>query len=560
MRFTINPITDEFDIVGLGSGVFDETLTGNSGGPVAPDGSGNINVLGDNASGLNTVGNGSPNTLTIFGLASTTTQIGTTRYATNAEAAAQTIGNAALTPSNITSMFSVNPLPATQGGTGRISPAAHSLLITNGSSAFTILGTAGNGQIPIGSLGSDPVLANITSSDLSITITNGPGTIDLSVAAGTHVVETLTGDSGGAISPTAGNINTLGTGSITIAGSGSTLTTQLTGLTNHSLLVGAGTATITNLGVATNGQLPIGSTGADPVLATLTAGTGISITNGAGTISIATNGASTVNTLTGNTGGAISPTGGNINTLGTGSITVAGSGSTLTTQLTGLTNHNVLIGAGTATITNVSPSATSGVPLISQGAAADPTFGTAVVAGGGTGSVSFNINGAIYSNTTTTGVLQAATLTSGQLLIGGTTTPAAATLTAGTGISITNGNNSITINSSGGGITWVNVTGTTQTVATGNGYLSNNAGTITFTLPASSTIGDYFRIAGVQGLWTIAQNAGQQILYGNMSTTVGVTGSITSTNAGDCMEFVATNTSASSVWRVITSLGNFTVA
>ena len=58
-------------------------------------------------------------------------------------------------------------------------------------------------------------------------------------------------------------------------------------LTDHSLLVGSGTDPITALGAATNGQLPIGSTGNDPVLATLTSGDGISITNGAGSITIA---------------------------------------------------------------------------------------------------------------------------------------------------------------------------------------------------------------------------------------------------------------------------------
>ena len=61
-------------------------------------------------------------------------------------------------------------------------------------------------------------------------------------------------------------------------------------LTNHGLLVGAGTAAITQLADATNGQLPIGSTGADPVLATITAGTGISVANGAGTITISASG------------------------------------------------------------------------------------------------------------------------------------------------------------------------------------------------------------------------------------------------------------------------------
>ena len=81
-------------------------------------------------------------------------------------------------------------------------------------------------------------------------------------------------------------------------------------------------------------------------------------------------------TLTGNSGGAVpADASGNINTLGTGSITVVGSPgtNTLTAQLTGLTNHNVLVGAGTATITKVPPS-TAGFVLTSNGPAADPSF------------------------------------------------------------------------------------------------------------------------------------------------------------------------------------------
>jgi len=58
-------------------------------------------------------------------------------------------------------------------------------------------------------------------------------------------------------------------------------------LTDHGLLLGSGTDAITPLGVATNGQLPIGSTGVDPVLATLT-GTAnqITVTNAAGSITL----------------------------------------------------------------------------------------------------------------------------------------------------------------------------------------------------------------------------------------------------------------------------------
>jgi hypothetical protein len=103
-------------------------------------------------------------------------------------------------------------------------------------------------------------------------------------------VEELTGNSGGAVGPDgSNNINTVGTGSITIVGNPgtNTLTSQLTGLTNHSLLVGAGTPTITSLGVAMNGQLPIGSAGANPVLANITSSGGtITVNNGPGTIDL----------------------------------------------------------------------------------------------------------------------------------------------------------------------------------------------------------------------------------------------------------------------------------
>ena len=63
--------------------------------------------------------------------------------------------------------------------------------------------------------------------------------------------------------------------------------TGLTTLTEHALLLGTGVGNVAPLAVATHGQLPIGSTGADPVLRTLTAGNDIDITNAAGTITIA---------------------------------------------------------------------------------------------------------------------------------------------------------------------------------------------------------------------------------------------------------------------------------
>jgi len=66
--------------------------------------------------------------------------------------------------------------------------------------------------------------------------------------------------------------------------------TGVSTLTDGGLVLGSGTGAVTSLGQATNGQLVVGSTGADPVLATLTGGANITVTNTAGAISIAASG------------------------------------------------------------------------------------------------------------------------------------------------------------------------------------------------------------------------------------------------------------------------------
>jgi hypothetical protein len=85
---------------------------------------------------------------------------------------------------------------------------------------------------------------------------------------------------------------------------------------------------------------------------------------------------------------------------------------------TPVTQYNTLVGGATSsTIVNVAPSATVGVPLVSQGSAANPSFSTAVVAGGGTGVVSTTAYGVICGGTTSTGNFQnAGAGTAGQVL------------------------------------------------------------------------------------------------------------------------------------------------
>ena len=206
-------------------------------------------------------------------------------------------------------------------------------------------------------------------------------------------------------------------------------------------------------------------------------------------------GAGSITTLTGNSGGAISPVAGNINTVGTGSITISGSGNSLTTQLTGLTNHNVLIGAGTATITNVSPSATAGIPLVSNGAAADPSFTTAVVQGGGTGATSFTAH-SILLGQGTSAVTALGAATNGQIPIGSTgADPVLGTISAGSNISITNAAGSITISAiSGSQVVNISSVSTTPYIASATDYFLSvdTSIAITVQLPNAPSTGRVF--------------------------------------------------------------------
>ncbi len=75
------------------------------------------------------------------------------------------------------------------------------------------------------------------------------------------------------------------------------------------------------------------------------------------------------------------------------------------------TAYGPVVAASTTTgaLTSVTPSATSGVPMISQGSSSNPTFGTAVVAGGGTGVTSSTAYGLIAGGTSSTGAFQTVT-------------------------------------------------------------------------------------------------------------------------------------------------------
>lgn len=196
---------------------------------------------------------------------------------------------------------------------------------------------------------------------------------------------------------------------------------------------------------------------------------------------------------------AVTPIAGNIDLSGSGSIATTGAGAVATIALTGLTNHNVLLGAGTATITKVAPSATAGVALVSTGAAADPAFGTVVVAGGGTGAVTLTSHGVLLGNGT--GVVAAlAEATTGTILAGVTganpaftgspsvtgSLTAATTVTATLGaITATNGN--LVLGTAGNKIMSTSVGTTTAAGANSFGTVTLAGGTATVSTTAITT-------------------------------------------------------------------------
>lgn len=114
------------------------------------------------------------------------------------------------------------------------------------------------------------------------------------------------------------------------------------------------------------------------------------------------------------------------------------------------------------------------------------------------------------------------------------------------------------VDANGGGIAWLEVTGTSQTAATNKGYIANNAALVTVTLPSTAELGKTVRIAGKgAGGWRVAQNSGQQIHFGNTSSTSGTGGRLDSTHRYDSVELVCIT--ANTTWVVASSIGNINV-
>lgn len=119
------------------------------------------------------------------------------------------------------------------------------------------------------------------------------------------------------------------------------------------------------------------------------------------------------------------------------------------------------------------------------------------------------------------------------------------------------GANTLTVSVTGGGILWALAVINTATVPN-SGWIANAVGTVQLLLPAVAPLGSIVRVCGLTaGGWQVTQNGGQQIRFGNMLTTVGAGGSLSSTAAGDSAEILCVT--ANTGWLVLSGLGMLNV-
>ena len=102
------------------------------------------------------------------------------------------------------------------------------------------------------------------------------------------------------------------------------------------------------------------------------------------------------------------------------------------------------------------------------------------------------------------------------------------------------------------------VTGATQAVATNRGYIANRGTLVTFSLPTVSTVGDEIEITGRgAGGWAITQAANQYIAIISVTTTIGVGGSLASTQRYESVRLKCIE--ANLGWNVVGGSGNWTI-
>lgn len=348
-------------------------------------------------------------------------------------------------------------------GTNVVDAVTHLSSLTLGSSLPVASGGTGqtsytDGQLLIGNSSGNTLTKSTLTAGSGITITNGSGAITIAATggAGSGTVTSVSGTG------TVNGITLSGTvtssGSLTLGGAISNV--DLSSAVSNVLPVANGG---TGQSGYTNGQLLIGnSTGNTLTKATLTAGSGVTITNGAGSITIAA------------TGG------------GTGTVTsVSGTGTVNGITLTGtVTSSGSLTLGGTLTGVDLTSAVTGTLP-VANGGTGITSFGTGIATWLGTPS-SANLRSAVTDETGSGSLVFATspTLTSPTLVTPALGTPASGTLSSCT-VDGTDavGFRNTPINSKSAAYTLV-LTDSGKTIL----HPSSDNNARTFTIPANSSV------------------------------------------------------------------------
>ena len=342
------------------------------------------------------------------------------------------------------------------------------------------------------SVGTNAGLASFNSAQFTV---DANGFVSLS---GSGSGETITGNTGGALSPTAGNWNIFGTSTVAGAipvqtsGSGSTLTVQV----QKSQAIAGTDATKIGLAAFSSSQFAVDANGF-----------------------VTLNGSGVAETITGTVGGALSPTAGNWNILasstaaGTTPIQTSGSVSTLTIQVQ---KSQAIAGTDATKI---------GLAAFSSSQFAVDANGFVTLNGSGVGlTITGNTGGALSP-------------TAGNWNING----GAGCTTSGSGSTLTI--NAVAYTSTGA-----------TTLAINSGYFATGAGT--YNLPSTSSSSSKIEIICDASGVIVKAGVGVTIKIGSGASTSN--GSATSNSVGDALTLIYRN--STTTWEALTSLGTWTLA
>lgn len=122
----------------------------------------------------------------------------------------------------------------------------------------------------------------------------------------------------------------------------------------------------------------------------------------------------------------------------------------------------------------------------------------------------------------------------------------------------TPGTSTLQLSLTGTHVAWSSISAS-QTMVNGEGYICSGGGDLDLALPATASVGEviYVVLDGATS-FSITQAAGQQIRFGNTTTTLGATGELVSSAQGDSIQLLCIV--ADTKWIVLHSIGNLTPA